>query len=94
LITTQKKSEDDKLACHHLLEVQQKKTLVKKPRKKMYLHSNKYDQSCALATIALANTIVPANMFLLANTIIPRSLSNDCSNNDCFSKHIETQFKC
>jgi hypothetical protein len=30
----------------------------------MYLHSSNYDQSCALA-----NTVVPTNIFVLANTM-------------------------
>ncbi len=35
----------------------------------MYVHSNKYDRSCALAMIVLANTIAPTSMVAPTNTI-------------------------
>jgi hypothetical protein len=65
-----KTQEEDKPgALHHLLQVQEKKILVKKLKRKMYLHSNKYDRSCALALIVLANTIAPASTIAPTNTI-------------------------
>jgi hypothetical protein len=75
---TQKKLENDELTCRHLLQEQPKKNLVKKPRRKMYLHSSKYDRSCAPTTIAPKSMITPA------------SSNNNCSNNNCSSKHVET----
>jgi hypothetical protein len=64
-----KTQEEDKPRALHLLQVQEKKILVKKLKRKMYLHSNKYDWSCALALIVLANTITPASTIAPTNTI-------------------------